>query len=431
MRLDFGNSGEAMAMLLSSDEYARGLVKWSINGGATVTVVSGHDEDAVSSSLLTDAAGSIPDIVAGEDVSISTVANSSSALGAPIWVSWDRLFRDQISTHYIGSEIGELALIGIPGPGQFERLIVSVPYLQWGDGWVVRVGDVIVRLCNSIAVERHERIEEQYADRRTTFVLDFRSHRLDGSFVEIVAPGSIGEQHEIAYAILGIAALVFGDAAIGDLVQLDVLTSTPMGTQFAVRYSHGSDTSAPNRTLRMPIRPNREMLEHFDRLLTQFLEQEGIRADCSLPLRWFERAVRTGNGVDGFLAAFVGLESLIGAQARRIGVESPIADLLRDPEVPELLAPLRARYPHDQIDRLVSRLQNRTPSLRDGFEAVAANLGLSEEDQQAFKSASDARHPLVHGGRGTIDDGVAERSVKLLETMLKAVVGQSADPPVA
>ena len=65
MPLNFGYSGEAMAMLLSSDEYARGLVKWSINGGATVTVVSpGHGEDAVSSSLLTDAAGSIPDIVA-------------------------------------------------------------------------------------------------------------------------------------------------------------------------------------------------------------------------------------------------------------------------------------------------------------------------------------------------------------------------------
>lgn len=172
----------------------------------------------------------------------------------------------------------------------------------------------------------------------------------------------------------------------------------------------------------MPIQPPIEWMQDFDRLLTRFVEGADVLADTALPLRWYERAARTGSDVDRFLAAFVGLESLVGARGRHVGVESPIADMLRDPRVSELLQPLRDDYSDDQVDRLIERLQNRNLSLIDQFDVVAASLGLNEDHKAIFRRANRARNPLVHGRDGTIDDERTREALDLLRTMLRAAL---------
>jgi hypothetical protein len=174
----------------------------------------------------------------------------------------------------------------------------------------------------------------------------------------------------------------------------------------------------------MPIEPPREWLEDFDRLLSRFVGDDDTLTDIALPLRWYERAVRTGSEVDKFLAAFVGLEALVGALGRSLPTESPIAGLLQDARVPALLAPLRANYLDDHVDRLVNRLQDRNLSLLDRFDVVAASLGLTDEQRATFIRTNTARHPLVHGRSGTIERERSTEAVELLSAMLRAVLNR-------
>ena len=49
-------------MLLTAEEYSRGIVKWSADTGATTAVVAEVNGRDVESSRMTDPAGSVPDI---------------------------------------------------------------------------------------------------------------------------------------------------------------------------------------------------------------------------------------------------------------------------------------------------------------------------------------------------------------------------------
>ena len=273
----------------------------------------------------------------------------------------------------------------------------------------MRVGDVVVRFTNAVQFEGFQTESVDHRGDESTFIQEFSTRRREGSFIEVIAPEAMVDRPEIAFSIVGLLALVFGDAAIGDLVHRDALVSSPAGTEYAVKTAEYASPSAPNLTLRMPIEPPREWLEDFDRLLSRFVGNEDTLTDIALPLRWYERAVRTGSEVDKFLAAFVGLEALIGALGRRLpATELPIADLLQDARVPALLEPLRAAYPDDYVDRLINRLQDRNRSLRDRFDVVAASLTLCKR-LAGFRRTNTARHPLVHGRSGPFSKSAPPR----------------------
>jgi hypothetical protein len=328
-----GKRHQELAMLLTANEYRRGVVKWAADTDATLAVVTFDGGRRITSSRMTEPAGSVPDIEPGDIVQMNMLANDPDTPLDYYRLSWDRCLRDEIVTILNGGPAGEAMLTGIPALGRFERLMLAVPYLQWDDGWVVRVGDVAVRFTNVLQFEGFSTDSVEHRGRESTVIQTFSTRQIEGSFIEIVAPETMSDRHEIAFAIVGLLALVFGEIAIGDNVHRDVLISTPAGTEYAVTTPLHSIPSAPNLALRMPIQPPIEWMQDFDRLLTRFVDVTDVRTDTALALRWYERAARTGGNVDKFLAAFVGLESLIGALGRRVGVESPIADLLRDPRV--------------------------------------------------------------------------------------------------
>lgn len=414
-------------MRLTLDEYRRGVVKWRAAGNATVVIRSRADDaDAVASAPLSDPAGSVPDVVPATGGLIDLRPGSGDAFVGPVRIAWDRLVGAEIETQVWDRDIGQLELVGIPAPGRFDRLVVATPYLRWAEGAVVRTNDVVVRLTDGVVLERYGPLEAEHGEHRSSFVVEMSTQHLTGSFIEIVAPEVLGEEREVAFAVLALLATVLGDSAVGDVVQLGALESTPHGTEFAVRFPQHATASAANRTLRIPRPVVPADLDAFDRLLVRLLGDGDLRADALLPLRWYERALRAGTDVDRFLAAFIGLETLVTRRSKRLGFVSPMADLLGDPRVPELLAPLRASYPDDQVDRLLARLQNRSPSLTDRFARIADELGLGEGAKARFRAASDGRHPLVHGGRAAIDDDLPVATVGLLATVLRAVLGGDA-----
>jgi len=312
--------------------------------------------------------------------------------------------------------------VGIPALGSFERLVVSTPYVEWNADMIVRTGDVMVRFTNHVLLERQSPIQIEHGQEQSSFTFDVSTHRLDGSFVEIIAPEGMGKEREIAFTVLALLALVVGDAVVGDVVQFDSLSSTPLGTEYAVRFPHLSTPSAANRTLRMPLALLPDDLDAFDLLLTRLLDEKELSQDVMLPLRWYERALRTESGVDKMLAAFVGLEALIIRRSERLGFVSPIAELLSDPRVPKLLEPLRDRYPSEHVERLLTRLLNKSPSLLDRFDRLADKLGFDEQSKATFRQASKGRHSLVHGGHGAMNIELPSITTHLFAKTLHAVL---------
>jgi hypothetical protein len=180
--------------------------------------------------------------------------------------------------------------------------------------------------------------------------------------------------------------------------------------------------SAPNQSLRMPIRIAEGQLREFDWLLTRLISDEALRADTLLALRWLERAWRKSDDIDRFTAAVTGLESLVTRRSDRHGFEVPFADILRDPRVAEFLAPLRAEYPDHFVKRLLERLLDKRPSAQDRFAGVAEVLRLGPEASTDFREANKQRGPLVHGSVGTVKPGLADKTTKLLAATILSVL---------
>jgi hypothetical protein len=409
-------------MLLSSDQYRRGLVKWWGDSEATIVVAS--RDGSVKSEPMSDPTGSVPEIFIEGGGHLEVVPMSSDVIIPPFRVIEDRLVGDQVEAQGFDTELGKLHLIGMIAPGSFDRLVVSVPYLRWEDACVVRVDDVMVRLTNRMLLERTSDTEFVHAENESTYTTTLSTHLLEGWFLDIIAPDAVGEDREIAYSILGLLALIVSDAAVGTIVQMDRLDSRPLGdlivSLIETQLLQHTISSAANRTLRMP-RPVREVdLQEFDRLLTRVIEDPVLREDGLLPLRWYERALRATSEMDRYMAAVIGIDSLVTRRSKRLGFVSPIADLLADQRVTELLAPLRDDYPDDHVNRLISRLLDKNPSMKDRFAGVAEKLGLDEEARANFRKAIDDRGSVLHGSTGIIEEELAKKAVELLAALLRA-----------
>jgi hypothetical protein len=410
-------------MLLTSDQYRRGLVKWWGDSKATVVIAS--RDGSVKSAPMSDHTGSVPEILVEGGGQLEVIPVNGDVIIPPFRVTSERLLGDEIEVQGFDTELGRFHLVGMIALGRFDRLVVSAPYLRWDDGWVVRVDDVMVRLTNRMSLERTSDTEFVHHDEtHSTYTTTLSTHRLEAWFLDIIAPQTLGEDREIAYSVLGLLALILSDAAVGDVVQLDRYAPRVFGdrilTECETQGLQHTIFSAPNRTLRMPLLVREVDLQEFDRLLNRVTDDLILREDVLLPLRWYERALRAGSEMDQYMAAVIGIDSLVTRRSKRLGFVSPIAELLADQRVADLLAPLRDDYPDDQVDRLISRLLDKNPSMKDRFAGVAERAGLDAEARSNFRKAIDDRGPLLHGSTGVIEEGLAKKAVELLAALLHA-----------
>jgi hypothetical protein len=374
---------------------------------------------------MTNPAGNVPDTFLPPGGAVETELLPAAQPELPEIVSWDRVVNEVVECRGCDFSAGIFQLTDMVAPIPSDRLVVSVPYLRWTDGAVIRVADVLVRFTHRMVLDRGGAIEAVHgSDHHSTFTQMFATHQLDGHFIDIIAPTSVGEHAEITYSVLGVLALALGDAAIGDVAHIDHIY--PQMVDGQILGMHETNVmqrpvpSAISGTLRMPIPLRGEELRECDRLLTLLLENEVIREDTMLALRWFERALRAGSEVDRYMAAVIGIESIVTNRSKRLGFVSPIADLLGDARVAELLAPLRDDYPDDHVNRLLSRLRDKNPSFKDRFGNVVEGYGLDEQTRATFRAAAEARGPILHGSVGTLGGGLADGSRKLLRELLLA-----------
>jgi hypothetical protein len=125
--------------------------------------------------------------------------------------------------------------------------------------------------------------------------------------------------------------------------------------------------------------------------------------------------------MDRYAAAVIGIDSFITRWCKRHGFVSPIADLLADERVINLLEPLREHYPDDQVNRLINKLRDKNPSMKDRFARVADGLKLDEKARANFSDIVDDRAPVMHGSTGVIAEGASKKAIEVLTTLLKAV----------
>jgi hypothetical protein len=426
-------------MLLTQEQHRRGFVGWV--GGTEVSVVIGTPDGSVKSTPMVDSTGSVPDFVPPRDGEFEVIPTNADVVDSPFRIVWDHLIGDEIEARGFDSESGAFHLLGMTGPERLERLVIAVPYLRWDECWTARAGNIALRLINRLPLERPGDEDFVHEEEHSTITVTVGTRLVQGWLIDIIAPKGIGDHVEIAYSVLALLGLAVGDAAIGTVIQRDEMAPVfgtvdqrdEVGPMFGlagheIQVLLHPIPSAPNQTLRMPIPITEDQLREFDRLLTRLVSDEALRNDTLLALRWLERAWRKSDEIDRFTAAVTGLDSLVTLRSERHSFEVPFAEILSDPRVAELLAPLRSEYPDEFVKRLLERLLNKQPSAQDRFTAVAELLRLGPEASADFREANKQRGPLVHGSTGKVKPGLAGTTTKLLEkTLLSVLRGRGKD----
>jgi hypothetical protein len=407
-------------VLLTAEQYRRGVVRW--DGETEVVVTISSADGSQQSGVMNDKRGSIPDYVPETDGEVKVLPNRQDVVTPPFRFVWDREIQGDIEARVFDTELGVGHLRGMTGPEDSERIVLSVPYLRWNEPWVIRVGDVAIRFLDEMPIDMTTQEGWVSEENHAAFSQRFGPHLVQGPLIDIVAPRTIGKAHEITYAILALIALVVGDAAIGEVIHVDAMTMAHGLAGHEAQLLFRPITSAPNQTLRLPITVDEVWLQEINARVTRLMGRPELQEDTLIALRWLERALRKTDDVDRYTAAVSGLESLIARRAKRHGVEVEFARILRDPRVAEYLAPLRKEYPDDHVDRLLERLLNTMPSAQDRFKSVAEQLRLEQDATTEFREVNRQRGPVVHGSEGRVDHELMDKAVRLLTAMLFSVL---------
>ncbi len=416
-------------MRMSTEQYRRGFIRWSTEGPSTVQTSTGPD---ASSSLpystpLTEPTGSIVQSPPGPHRDLKLNPESPAALGRCWRVVWDRLVDDDIDALVIDPANGiAQSVIGIPDIGRFRRIAVSVPYLDWSEDAVFRVGGVVVRLVKQGRLLHPTRSSVDSPKTAMAWRNDGQQEPWMDRFVEIVAPEGAADEDDLAFAILGLLALVVGDAVVGDLVMSDTREFVPHlgSTEYSVSLmGQGSWLpSSVSLTLRLPVLITEEQLDAFDRSLAVLTAKGPLPDKIALALRWYERELRSFSPIDRLLASFVGIEATITVISEVNRFQSPIADLLDDDRIPALLQPLVDKHGEHKVDRLRKRLVDKRPSMLDRFDFAAGKLGLSSEASARFRSTKNLRDAVMHGSNRPIGHDAATAASGLLAEVIRSTI---------
>ncbi|MDP9359166.1 MAG: hypothetical protein M3Q71_06080 [Chloroflexota bacterium] len=318
------------------------------------------------------------------------------------------------------------SVIGIPDIGRFRRIAVSVPYLDWSEDAVFRVGGVVVRLVKQGRLLHPTRSSVDSPKTAMAWRNDGQQEPWMDRFVEIVAPEGAADEDDLAFAILGLLALVVGDAVVGDLVMSDTREFVPHlgSTEYSVSFmGQGSWLpSSVSLTLRLPVLITEEQLDAFDRSLAVLTAKGPLPDKIALALRWYERELRSFSPIDRLLASFVGIEATITVISEVNRFQSPIADLLDDDRIPALLQPLVDKHGEHKVDRLRKRLVDKRPSMLDRFDFAAGKLGLSSEASARFRSTKNLRDAVMHGSNRPIGHDAATAASGLLAEVIRSTI---------
>jgi len=227
------------------------------------------------------------------------------------------------------SQESQYQMLDVLAKIKFDRIVVDVPFLTWDTDYSIRAGDCLIRFTRRIGLDRQVETSRSHDDDSSIFEFEVGTEQLEGYFVVIVAPQELDQHRELAFALLSLLSLQLGDAVIGDIVNQAVMAFTTLGTEYAIHYPPLSNPSRPNRTLRIPRPVTRSDLDELDLLVGRFFDSSEIRDEELLPLRWYERSLRSGNGADEFLSAFLRIEALVSRLAQKRNFESPKMSKLR------------------------------------------------------------------------------------------------------
>lgn len=400
-------------MLLTPEEYLRGVVWWTPNSIRSVRTASRSsiDEELSFSEPLADSRGSISTSLPAPRRELEFDVCPPMDPSMPCRITWDRLFKDDIDTMFFDATDGEIRLFdGVVGMGTFRRIVVTVPFLKWNEDLIVRVKDLIIRFHHDDGKGGSNTQQPQVAH----------------PYIEIIVPEPVNLSYEPAFSVLGLIALHFGDAAISTVVTNETreFNSEVGATERAV-IVQGLGSTLPtsvSQTFRLPITVPRERFEKLDRDLQTITQDAQPATSLKLGLRWYEQSLRSFSETDRLLSSVVGIEAVVARVSAEEGFRSPIADIVRDVRIPTFLQPLRSQYGADKVDRLLARLTTVNPNVRDRFARFCSVVGWSDSYEAKFRSVTDARNSLVHGSTTTISRSDALEASHLLADVLGAAL---------
>jgi hypothetical protein len=283
----------------------------------------------------------------------------------------------------------------------------------------IRVQDLVLRFYGSDHIggeTTHESKQEASLGRAG------KTHR----YIEIIAPDAEYLSYQPAFAILGLVALHFGDAAVGTVITNESrIFNNSLGVTERSVILQGLGSIIPSsvmQTFRLPITISYDTFQHLDQDLAGITQKGKAATSLNLALRWYEQALRSFSDTERLLSSIVGIEAVVTRVSKEEGFRSPIVDIARDPRIPELLGCLASQYGQSKVDRLLSRLVNVNPNIRDRFEHFCAVAGWSTDYVDKFVDISDVRNRLVHGSTSSVARSDAVHASNLLAEVLGAAM---------
>jgi hypothetical protein len=403
-------------MRLTTDEYDRGLVKWSSDGRVEVRTTATDDPSGpdVWSAPLTDPNGSHALSPPGRYLRLGCQVAGDGP--PPFPIRWDRQYHGKIQTLIVDSvphPNTNIALVHFPTYGIYHRLVVEVPpTLTWDADTALRVGDAIVRLVTGVIFGQrvpgfdHVDIEDNGISVTSGWAGTIQE---EGRFIEIVAPGNDEASAELnATAILGLLALMVGSGAIGPI-------------RFSEPYAAASGEPQKGQyrfpiSYRLPTTAAPEALDAIDEILGGLLSDDRLMQAARLALHWFERGTRFDLPVDQLTAFFIGIETILNTFASVHGPIPGVEDRKR------ALGRSFTRALRGILDAaLIDRLRNcgMRASTRERFAFYVERRGLDPAWLNTFEVLAEARNNVFHGQPMQASPEHALDARKLLIEMLK------------
>lgn len=408
-------------MRLSADQYARGLLSWTPIQGLEqqIGTATKKGDPIVWSEPMTNPEGSPVLIDIGEEFQLRWNLRSHEPIVlAKMWTRLEQVVKGVVITRvFHGVPTKAIMLRHVPDYGIYHRLVVDAGTLDWGEDVVFRELGILVRFVRG-EVER-ERSEELRAtvteDGKPALEGKQGTARATGRMIEIVTPGRDAQQAELhAHATLGLLALALGENVLGKIVfsePWDVSPKEQRGHLHALgaAFARAADKSE---------------IDRIDDLLLRLTTDEPLARARVISLRWYERGLRTTDPLDMLLSFFIGIETLVAANAK---ANAPIpVEIERKPENDAVVA-LVKDLGKKVSDRVADRL--RGASIREEFAFYVQQRGLGATETSLFDKTKRVRDSAVHGDRIEVTVEIARDAEKLLRAMLKATFGLTTDLP--
>lgn len=392
-------------------EYQRGRLIWEPGAGVTFQFEGTSQSGLIVLTRLTDASGAILPERWGDRIGLKVLPQGAE--GRLKQVRLESLRGVRIWDNGFGGD-PTVEFVRIPNYGFFHRLVVDAGLVEWPEDCIIRGGDALVVFREGEV--RGEKIrgfdEFEVMDTGHSQTGLIASATAVGRMIEIVAPGASADDAELrARALLGLIALVFGDAALRKVV----FDEAYEGTRDEQRYVARLPVSQ-----KQPRRLSEAEVSQIDAVLPSLLTSDAtplLRA-----LHWYQRGIDAISAEDALVSFMVGIETLANSHEST----SPYAKALREERVAIIDAarePLVEALGRESAGRIRGEFISLT--LAERVQAYATDLGLAPEVVEPFGQVNGTRNDLLHGRLAAIPEKDADDAKMLLVGMLRPLLGAS------